>query len=521
MTLGQLLERTSSLAALDLVAPLGAADRARAVAGVEFDSRRVVAGSVFVGMKGEKADGAVYAQQALIKGACAVVAEAPAPAGWTLPWVRVADDHAALAALAAVFYGHPSDDLLVVGITGTNGKTTTSYLTAGIFDEGGVRCGRLGTVSYDVGGIERDAPRTTPEATDFQRMLREMATNGCGACAAEVSSHALVLKRVDHVRFAAGVFTNLTRDHLDFHHDMGSYFAAKRRLFELLPAGATAAVNVDDPYGRELAGSLKKRITFGIAEPADVNAGPFDLSLDGVSFEIQTSRGSIPVRSTLPGRPNVSNILAAAAVAIGLDLPHRAIQQGIARVERVPGRFERVSRDTDDVCVVVDYAHTDDALKNLLETVRPMAKGRLITVFGCGGERDRSKRPLMGAVAARMSDLVVLTSDNPRGEDPQTILDEIVRGIVPPGDRPAMHHGQVLPPIRVTPHLSIVDRGAAIERAVREAKAGDTILIAGKGHEKYQVIGDKSLPFDDVAVSRAALDRRGSKSVSMAGRNDE
>ena len=256
MTLGQLLERTSSLAALDLVAPLGAADRARVVAGVEFDSRRVVAGSLFVGMKGEKADGAAYAQQALIKGACAVVAEAPAPSGWTLPWGRVADDHAALAALAAVFYGHPSDDLLVVGITGTNGKTTTSYLTAGIFDEGGVRCGRLGTVSYDVGGVERDAPRTTPEATDFQRMLREMASNGCGACAAEVSSHALVLKRVDHVRFAAGVFTNLTRDHLDFHHDMGSYFAAKRRLFELLPAGATAAVNVDDPYGRELAGSL-------------------------------------------------------------------------------------------------------------------------------------------------------------------------------------------------------------------------------------------------------------------------
>jgi UDP-N-acetylmuramoyl-L-alanyl-D-glutamate--2,6-diaminopimelate ligase len=352
-------------------------------------------------------------------------------------------------------------------------------------------------------------------------MLREMATNGCCACAAEVSSHALVLKRVDHVRFAAGVFTNLTRDHLDFHHDMASYFAAKRRLFELLPAGATAAVNIDDPYGRELAGSLKRRITFGIDEPADVNAGPFDLSLEGVSFEIQTSRGAIPVRSTLPGRPNVSNILAAAAVAIGLDLPHRAIQQGIARVGRVPGRFERVSTGRDDVCVVVDYAHTDDALKNLLETVRPMAKGRLITVFGCGGERDRSKRPLMGAVAARMSDLVVLTSDNPRGEDPQAILDEIVRGIVPPGDRPATHHGHVLPPIRVTPHLSIVDRGSAIERAVRDAKPGDTILIAGKGHEKYQVIGDKSLPFDDVAVARAALDRRGSTSVSVAGRTDE
>jgi len=280
------------------------------------------------------------------------------------------------------------------------------------------------------------------------------------------------------------------------------------------------AGQVGEHAGRELAGSLKKRITFGIDEPADLNAGPFDLSLDGVSFAIQTSRGSIPVRSNLPGRPNVSNILAAAAVAVGLDLPHRAIQKGIANVARVPGRFERVSNPSDDVCVIVDYAHTDDALKNVLETVRPMAKGRLITVFGCGGERDRSKRPLMGAVAARLSDLVVLTSDNPRSEDPQLILDEIVRGIVPPGDRPAVHHGQVLPPIRVTPHLAIVDRGTAIERAVREAKPGDTVLIAGKGHEKYQVIGDKSLPFDDVAVARAALDRRGSKSVSVTGRPD-
>jgi UDP-N-acetylmuramoyl-L-alanyl-D-glutamate--2,6-diaminopimelate ligase len=339
MTLGQLLERASSLVALDLAAPLGPADRARAVAGIEFDSRRVVPGSVFVGMKGQKADGSAFAQQAVAKGACAVIANVPAPAGWTLPWIRVADDHATLAALAAVFYGYPSDDQLVVGITGTNGKTTTSYLTAGIFDEGGVRCGRIGTVSYDVGGEEREAPRTTPEATDFQRMLREMTTNGCGACAAEVSSHALVLKRVEYVRFAAGVFTNLTRDHLDFHHDMASYFAAKRRLFDLLPPGATAAVNVDDPYGRELAGSLKKRLTFGIDEPADLNAGPFDLSLDGVSFEIQTPRGAIPVRSNLPGRPNVSNILAAAAVAVGLDLPHRAIQKGIATDARVPGRF--------------------------------------------------------------------------------------------------------------------------------------------------------------------------------------
>jgi UDP-N-acetylmuramoyl-L-alanyl-D-glutamate--2,6-diaminopimelate ligase len=521
MTLGELLERTAPLVPMAAAPPLSPAQRNRLVTGLDYDSRRVAAGAVFVAMKGQHADGAAFAQQALVKGACAVVGEGDPPAGWQAPWVRVGDAHLALAALAAVYFGHPSDDLLVVGITGTNGKTTTSYLTAAIFDEAGVRCGRVGTVSYDVGGLERAAPRTTPEASDLQRMLREMVSNGCGACAAEISSHALVLRRADFVRFAAGIFTNLTRDHLDFHHDMASYFAAKRRLFELLPPGATSAINVDDPYGRELAASQKRRITFGIDEPADVNAGPFDLGLDGLQFEIQTPRGAIAVRSNLPGRPNVYNILAASAVAVALDLPHRAVQQGVAAVTHVPGRFQRVSAGEDDIAVIVDYAHTDDALKNVLETLRPMAHGRLVTVFGCGGDRDRSKRPLMGAVAARLSDLVVLTSDNPRSEDPAAIIEDIKRGFVPPGDRPAMHLGQVLPPIRVTPHLAIVDREAAIERAVREATSGDVVLVAGKGHETYQVIGERSLPFDDAAVARAALGRRRSRRVPVAGRNDD
>jgi UDP-N-acetylmuramoyl-L-alanyl-D-glutamate--2,6-diaminopimelate ligase len=518
MTLGDLVERTAPLVPIVAAVPLSAAQRERVVTGVEYDSRRVSAGAVFVAIRGQRADGALFAQQAVVRGACAVVAETDPPAGWQGVWLRVPDAHLGLAALAAVFFGHPSDDLLVVGITGTNGKTTTSYLTAAIFDEGGVRCGRVGTVSYDVGGEEREAPRTTPEASDFQRMLREMVANGCGACAAEVSSHALVLKRADFVRFAAGIFTNLTRDHLDFHHDMASYFAAKRRLFELLPAGATAALNVDDPYGRELAAVQKRRITYAIDEPADVNAGPFDLSLDGLRFELHTSRGAIPVQSPLPGRPNVYNILAAAAVGLALDLPQRAIQQGIARVTHVPGRFQRVSTAADDISVVVDYAHTDDALKNVLETLRPMAHGRLITLFGCGGDRDRTKRPLMGAVAARMSDLVVLTSDNPRSEDPAAIIEDVKRGIVPPGDRPATHQGQVLPPIRVTPHLAIVDRETAIERAVREAKPGDVVLVAGKGHEKTQVVGDRVLPFDDVEVAQAALARRRTGGVRVAER---
>ena len=471
-------------------------------------------------MRGQKVDGASFAQQAVVKGALAVVSEALTP-GLPVPWIRVADSHAALAAFAAVFYGHPSDDLLVVGITGTNGKTTTSYLTAAIFDAAGVRCGRVGTVSYDIGGEERAAPRTTPEASDLQRMLREMASSGCGACAAEISSHALVLKRADFLRFAAGVFTNLTRDHLDFHGDMSSYFAAKRRLFELLPAGAPAAINLDDPHGRELAAMLGRPVTYGIDEPADVNAGPFELSIDGLQLEVQTPRGTVQVQSNLPGRPNLYNILAATSVAVALDLPLRAVQQGIARVTHVPGRFELVSQRDDDVRVLVDYAHTDDALRNLLETLRPMARGRLITVFGCGGDRDRSKRPLMGAVAARLSDLVVLTSDNPRSEDPAAIIEDIKRGIVPPNDRPSVHQGQVLPPIPVTPLVALVDREAAIAHAVREARAGDVVLIAGKGHEKYQVIGERQLAFDDVEVAKRALQTRRSRPTTGVGRFDD
>lgn len=508
MILSELLERVGSLVSVEPAAPMPPAAARRQVTGVEYDSREVATGSIFVALKGQKADGASFVQQALVKGAVAIVAEGDAPAGFTATWIKVADARLALAAFAAVFYGHPSDDLLVVGITGTNGKTTTSYIMAAILDEAGVRCGRIGTVTYDVGTEERAAPRTTPEASDVQQLLREMATNGCGACAMEVSSHALSLKRVDYVRFAAGIFTNLTRDHLDFHGDMPSYFAAKRRLFELLPPGATAAINIDDRYGAELAASLTRKLTYGIDQPADVNPGPLDLSLNGSRFEVRTPRGAFDITSELPGRPNVYNILAAVSVGVALDLPARAIQQGVRRVAHVPGRFQLVSDPADDVFVVVDYAHTDDALKNVLETIRPLAKGRLITVFGCGGDRDRTKRPLMGAVAARLSDLVVLTSDNPRSEDPATIIDEIKRGIQPPSDRPAMHQGQVLPPIRVTPYITLIDRGAAIERAVRDAQAGDVVLIAGKGHEKYQVIGDRTLPFDDVAVSRTALARR-------------
>jgi UDP-N-acetylmuramoyl-L-alanyl-D-glutamate--2,6-diaminopimelate ligase len=389
----------------------------------------------------------------------------------------------------------------VVGITGTNGKTTTAYLIASIFEAASIRCGVLGTVAYRIGEETREATRTTPEAPEVQGLLREMVDRGCGACAMEVSSHALTLRRVDGTKFAAGIFTNLTRDHLDFHADMEAYFRAKRRLFEMLPADAPGLINADDPRGASLVTVCGRPVTYGINRPADISPGPLSFSLDGLQFDVRTPRGTMQIQSVLVGRPNVYNILAAVSAATALGVSFDAIERGIRQLTGVPGRFELVSNPKDEVTVVVDYAHTDDALRNLLETARPLARGRLITVFGCGGDRDRTKRPLMGAVAGRLSDLIVVTSDNPRGEDPSRIIEEIQRGITPDTRRDS---GQRL--------LAIVDRGAAIRKAIEVAAAGDLVLIAGKGHEKYQVIGDRVLPFDDVQVAREALNRRRSNS---------
>jgi UDP-N-acetylmuramoyl-L-alanyl-D-glutamate--2,6-diaminopimelate ligase len=504
MTLGALVTASRTLSP-DARAIVEAAGRTSLpVTAVVHDSRAAAAGAIFVAIRGQRADGAEFAAQAIARGAAAIVAEVAAPAGVTVPWLRTVDARLALAELAAIHYGHPSHDLLLTGVTGTNGKTTTTYLAASVLDAAGLPCGRMGTVTVRTGpsqADERDASHTTPEASEVQRLLREMVDRGCRSCAMEVSSHALVLQRVAYSRFAAAIFTNLTRDHLDFHGDMQHYFDAKRRLFEMLPAGAPAIVNADDPKGAELARSLPRVITYGIDRPADVRASSVHSSLEGLAFQVETPRGAIAMRSPLVGRPNVYNILGVVGMAIGLDLPTAAIEDGIARLERVPGRFQMVSATTDDVRVVVDYAHTDDALKNLLETARPLARGRLITVFGCGGDRDRTKRPLMGAVAARLSDLVVLTSDNPRSEDPARIIEEIKRGIVPPAEPGA-------PRRQAAECVTHVDRRVAIEMAIRAAKPGDLVLIAGKGHEKYQVIGNRTLPFDDVEVARAALGQR-------------
>ena len=314
-------------------------------------------------------------------------------------------------------------------------------------------------------------------------------------------SHALSLRRVDGTTFAAGVFTNLTRDHLDFHEDMEAYFQAKRRLFEMLPRDAPSLINLDDPRGATLVDIAGRPVTYAVNKPADITPGPLSFSLKGLEFDVRTPRGTLHVTSSLVGRPNVYNILAAVSTATALGLSFREIERGIASLAGVPGRFQVVSGTKDDITVVVDYAHTDDALRNLLETARPLATGRLITVFGCGGDRDRTKRPLMGAVAGRLSDLIVITSDNPRSEDPARIIEEIQRGITADTRRDAAQR-----------LLTVPDRHEAIDTAIELARPGDLVLIAGKGHEKYQVIGSKVLPFDDVSVARDALGRKRSNS---------
>jgi UDP-N-acetylmuramoyl-L-alanyl-D-glutamate--2,6-diaminopimelate ligase len=467
--------------------------------GVSYDSRRVRPGCVFVALRGLRADGVAYASEAVMKGAIAVVAEQPPVSGAGIPWAVAKDARMALALLAAEFAGHPSREMRVVGITGTNGKTTTSYLLSSILEAALIRCGLMGTVAYRIGTRTIDSTRTTPEPPEVQGLLRQMIAAGCRACVMEVSSHALALRRVDGVQFAAGVFTNLTRDHLDFHADMEDYFAAKRRLFEMLPPDAPAIVNVDDPRGASLAQS-GRAVTYAIDRPADVSPGPLSFTLEGLHFDIRTPAGQVRVRSKLVGRPNVYNILAAVGTATSLGVPIEAIERGVESLPGVPGRFELVSSDHDDITVVVDYAHTDDALRNLLETARPLASKRLITVFGAGGDRDRTKRPLMGMVAARLSDVVVITSDNPRHEDPVRIIEEVKRGSEA---ETRQRHAEV---------LSIVDRGEAIALAVDRARPGDFVLIAGKGHERYQEVAGRALPFDDVEVAREALEARRAKS---------
>lgn len=466
------------------------------VTGVACNSRSLAAGELFVAIRGLRYDGAEFADDARSRGAVAVVAEAARPSGFDAPWIQVPDARAALAALGASINGDPSRELVVVGTTGTNGKTTTTYLLEAILESAGLQCGRISSVSYHIGPDELRATHTTPEAPELQSLLRRMVDRQCRACALEVSSHALALRRVDRISFDAVVFTNLTRDHLDFHGDMTSYFRAKRRLFEMADETSPAVVNIDDPYGRTLAAEVRRPVTYGLEAAADVMPDRMDVSPAGIDLDLRTARGPLHLQSPLLGRSNTYNIVAAAAAGTALDLPLPAIQQGIASVTRVPGRMQLVSGPDDPVAVIVDFAHTDDALRGVLETARGIARGRLVTVFGCGGDRDAKKRPLMGAVAARCSDLVIVTSDNPRSEDPHRIAEDIELGLA--SSR--------------TPWLTVLDRSEAIERGVREARAGDVVVIAGKGHEQTQVLADRSVPLDDAVVARAALAARRARS---------
>ena len=495
MTVGDLVPRLSGRVGVgNGVPPVDPAVLARDATAIELDSRRVEPGGVFVALKGRRADGARFAGEATRRGAVLVVSDSPAGPDAGGRWVQVTDARLALAELAAAFHGHPSRDLTVVGVTGTNGKTTTTHLLAAIFEAAGRGCGRIGTLSYRVGGADREAPFTTPEAPDVQALLRDMVEHGDDACVMEVSSHALAMRRVERTLFRAAVFTNLTRDHLDFHADMADYFDAKRRLFDMLPVGAPSVVNLDDPAGRRLADLVGRAVTFAVDRPAAVRPERVEATRAGTRLDVSTPRGRLRLRSPLPGRVNAYNVLAAAAAAVALDLPPSAIEQGVEGLAGVPGRFEVVSSPADDVWVLLDFAHTDDALRGVLETVRQLGPGRLVTVFGCGGDRDRAKRPLMGAVAARLSDVVVLTSDNPRSEDPERIIDEIRRGVV----ATASGAGGCR-------HLAVIDRGAAIDRAIAEAEPGDAVVIAGKGHERVQEIGDVRLPFEDRSAAREAL----------------
>ena len=462
------------------------------VTALAYDNRRVRPGTLFFAVPGFTRDGHDFAPQAAEAGAAAVVVERAVDVA--VPQVRVASVRASMAVAAARFCGDPTASLPVVGITGTNGKTTTAFLVRELLEAAGRPCGLLGTVKAIVGGEETEVERTTPEAIDLQPVFRAMLDAGDAACAMEASSHALELHRVDGIHFAVALFTNLTQDHLDFHPTMEDYFQAKRRLFAGTPgAPGVRIVNVDDAYGRRLADEFPGTITFGLESPADYAAVDLRTGLAGSEFTLRTPDGSLEVRSPLPGRFNVLNVLGAVAAARALGVELDVIGRALAGAGRVPGRFEPVDAGQ-GFAVLVDYAHTPDSLENVLLAARDLVAERgtrVLCVFGCGGDRDRGKRPLMGAISARLADRTIVTSDNPRSEPPERIIAEILTGVgaQPPGA------------VESDP-----DRRRAIARAVELAGAGDVVVIAGKGHEQGQEFAaGRKEPFDDVAVAREAL----------------
>jgi UDP-N-acetylmuramoyl-L-alanyl-D-glutamate--2,6-diaminopimelate ligase len=454
------------------------------IADLAYDSRKVRPGALFFCVLGEKVDGHEFAAAAVEAGAAGLVVERER--GVDVPQVVVADARAAMAPIAARFFGDPTAELKVAGITGTNGKTTTAFLLREILESARMRCGLLGTVKQVVGGVEEEVERTTPEAIDLQRTFRRMLDGGDVACAMEASSHALALHRADAIYFDVALFTNLTQDHLDFHADMEDYFRSKRMLFEMAPR--TAIVNVDDPYGRRLADEFDCATFSAAGAEADYSARDISFAAGGAGFAV----GDRQVGTRLPGDFNVANALGAYAAALALGVAPEAAVEGLARAAPPPGRFEPVD-EGQPFTVLVDYAHTPDSLENVLRAARRLGEGRVIAVFGAGGDRDRGKRPQMGRAGAELSDLAIVTSDNPRSEDPEAIVAEVAAGAVTGGE------------VELE-----VDRRAAIVLAFGEARPGDTVVIAGKGHEQGQEFADgRKLPFDDRQVAREELRRIG------------
>ena len=456
------------------------------ITGLAYDNRVVTAGTLFFCVPGFTRDGHEFASDAIARGAAALVVERPLDLG--VPEIIVPSVRAAMAPAAAAFYGDPTARLETIGVTGTNGKTTTAFLVHALLEADKRQTGLLGTVKSMVGGTVRPVERTTPEAIDLQRTFREMLDGGDVACAMEVSSHALELHRADAIHFAAAIFTNLTQDHLDFHGTMEEYFEAKRRLFTARRP-RVAVINVDDPYGNRLAGEIPGAVTFAVDRDATYRASDLSTDLTGSRFTVNAPDGAIRLRSPLPGRFNVYNVLGALAAARAVGVEVDVAAAAIETAGHVPGRFQPVDAGQ-EFAVLVDYAHTPDSLENVLRAARALVadSGRRVhVVFGCGGDRDRGKRPMMGEIATRLADRVIVTSDNPRSEDPEAIIEEILAGTGPGVEHDA-------------------DRRAAIATAISGARGGDVVVIAGKGHEQGQEFeGGRKIPFDDVTVALDAL----------------
>jgi UDP-N-acetylmuramoyl-L-alanyl-D-glutamate--2,6-diaminopimelate ligase len=460
------------------------------ITGIAYFSKQVEPGNVFVALKGQKADGLNFLPEALEKGAVAVVSEWPRPTSTEISWAQVVDAREALALMSAIFYHNPSWKLKTIGITGTKGKTTITYILEEILKAAGQAPGVIGTVDYRWKDKKISAGRTTPEAADIQKILKQMVDDGISHCLIEVSSHALEFKRVLGIGFDITIFTNLSGEHLDYHQTMENYFEAKKKLFFLNHKRLASIVNIDDPWGERLISELPMRtISFGFSPEAIIRAESFSVEENVMKATVSYPGGKLNLSSALIGKHNLYNILAAISAALVLTVPPQSIIRGITSLKSVPGRFELVANNL-GLKIIVDYAHTDNALENLLETVKSLKPKRIILVFGCGGDRDRSKRPRMGEVAARLADWTLITSDNPRSEDPEKIIAEIEQGFLNAGN---------------SNYEKISDRKRAIEKAIKMGRKGDYLLIAGKGHETYQIFKDRTIAFSDVETVREIL----------------